>query len=86
MEQIIQYREDVSEVLEWLNAAAKKKVNLSEFGAALDHQERNWLYFNTRIRGPEDLYDRAMALLELEEEWKAEHPDSIWKLMLLPTA
>jgi hypothetical protein len=86
MEQVIFQREDVSEVLEWLTVAATKKQNVKEFSATLDRKDRNWLYFATRLRGPEDVYDRAILLQSLEDDWEAEHPNSIWKLLLLPTA
>jgi len=86
MTQGIKQREDVDEVLDWLRAAAKKKETVREFNASLDYQKQNWLYFATRLRGPEDAYDRAIVLQALEEEWEAEHPNSLWKLMLLPTA
>ena len=82
----MQYREEVGEVIDWLRAAAQKKNNVLEFSATLDRQDRDWLYFATRLRGPEDSYDRAIVLQALENEWEAEHPGSVWKLLLLPTA
>ncbi len=73
----------LEEVYEWLELEAKRQHIDAKIYPSLVRRDDNWLYLPVHIEGG-DLFEKAEALYNLEEAWRAHQPRPYWELLLIP--
>ena len=79
-------QESVTEVSKWLTEAARLSGLSEKFHATYVRTDNDYLYFAANLTSSSDPFERAKVLQQLENEWEAQHPNSFWRLLLIPSA
>ena len=76
--------ETVEAVEDWILGQLAERFPNRVVEVGFDRQEDKWLQLAVSVPTPGGLFDRMPLLRELEETWEQEHPESEWRLLLIP--